>query len=222
MAKLGEVLSNFGILFDLDGTLIDSLSDIAGIVNHVRAGYGLAPLSLELIKENVGWGLEHLVEKTFTELSPEQVPELLRRYRQYYLEHPRSTGELYPGVRETLGTLRHHAGIKLGVVTNKSSPVADKTLAYYLPEIRFDIVAGPERVSERKPSPRHLLDVLAQLGLEPSEAWYIGDHEVDAECARAAGVRFLGAGYGFGGVRVEESRMLGSFPELLKKIPLPD
>ncbi len=203
------------ILFDLDGTLVDSLSDIAGIVNHTRGAHGLSPIPIDTIRGFIGRGLEHLIAGTFPEIEPEKLRELGADYHRYYLEHPYSTGALYPGVRETLYVLRQRPGLKLGVVTNKPSLVADKTLAHYLPGLHFDIVAGPERVSHRKPDPRHLLDALVRIETRPADALYLGDDPVDAQCAEAAGVRFLGAGYGFGGVEVGEEQMLRAFPDLL-------
>jgi len=208
------------ILFDLDGTLVDSLSDIAGAVNHMRGLHRLSPLPLGTVRKFIGRGLEHLVRQAFPELNPEQSDELIEKYRSYYHEHACSTGTLYPGVRETLEALRQKPGLKLAIVTNKPSLIADKTLAHYLPGFYFDAVAGPERVAERKPSPRHLLDVLARLEVAPADAWYVGDHPVDEQCARAAGVRFLGAGYGFGGIKIDDARMLQSFAQILVKAPV--
>jgi len=213
-------MKSLGILFDLDGTLVYSLPDLTHVVNHVRAEYGISLLSEQVVRKNVGKGMEHFIRGAFADAPPDRLAEISNRYREYYLEKPCSSGHLYPGVRATLDVLRQKPWVKLGVVTNKPSLMADKTIAYYLPGFKFDVVAGPERVSAHKPSPLHILDVLPGLHLLPTQVWYIGDDPVDAEAARGAGVQFLGAGFGYGGVQVEPSQMLASFPELLQKIPL--
>jgi 2-phosphoglycolate phosphatase len=206
-----------GILFDLDRTLIHSLPDITAILNRVRADYGLSPKLDQELLPFIGNGIENLMALGIPEL-PARQPALIHAYRTYYLENPHAAGFPYPGVKETLARAQGLRGIRWGIVTNKQSSVAEKTLAYYLPEIHFDIVAGPEKVKAKKPDPRHLLDVIAYLNLKPSDCWFLGDHEVDAACASAAGVRFLGAAYGFGGVRAAVS--LSSFAELTQKIPV--
>lgn len=212
---------NYGILFDLDGTLVDSLSDICGHLNRVRAFYGLPALPEAHLRLFIGKGIENLIKGGFKEMAPEQMPDVINLYRDYYLEQPGIHGSLYPGVRETLDTLRNRSGLSLGIVTNKSTDVAIKTVEHYLPGFRFDIVAGPELVSQKKPSPLALLETMAKLGgLQPGNTWFVGDDPVDRQCAESSGVNFLAAGYGFGGVTAEPARRLGAFPDLLEKIPV--
>lgn len=211
-----------GVLFDLDGTLIHTLPDITGVLNIIRTEFHLPPLEDKDVRSYVGKGAEHLIRESFKSVVPLNPGELLNKFRRSYLHAPHSGGYLYDGVEETLVQLRDRKHIKLGVVTNKSTAVAERTLQYYLPRITFDIIAGPERVSQKKPHPAHILEVLAGLNVEPSRAWFVGDDPVDAEAALAARVHFLAAGYGFGGVRagVADNKILNDFKDILKMIPL--
>lgn len=210
-------LSKYGILFDLDGTLVDSLADICGNVNKVRASFGLAPIATEIMVKFIGKGVEQLIHLSFPELNDAQRSGLIAKYREHYAETPTMGGKTYPGVRETLETLKQR-GIKLAIATNKATDIAHKTLAHYLPGIEFDLVAGPEKVSKRKPAPEHLTEVISQLGLEVENVCFIGDDPVDKQSAEAAGVMFLGAAYGFGGVPVQGSERLDQFSDLLGRI----
>jgi len=211
-------LSKFGVLFDLDGTLVNTLLDIVGSINAVRENHSLPTLSLETIRSHIGKGAQHLVRHCFADYPEVTVDELVAAYRNDYYENPVRGGSLYPGVRETLEALRAK-GARIGVATNKPSLLADVTLAHYLPGFKFDVVAGPERVSRHKPHPAHLTELLPKLDLAATEAWFVGDDPVDAQCAEAAGVHFLGAGYGFGRVEVSPLKRLDSFSDLLQKIP---
>lgn len=210
--------NEIAVLFDLDGTLINSLPDICGILNRVRGEYRLSPLPDETICRWIGRGVDHLIQGSVPEISDRQA--VIDRYRESYLENPFAGGHLYPDVREVLQRLKDN-GVRLGIATNKSSLVADRTLAYYLPGFEFEVVAGPERVSAQKPSPLHLLEPLKKMGIPPEQAWFIGDDRVDLESAAAAGVKFLAASYGFGGVKAPVSQQIQRFSELLEKIPLP-
>lgn len=207
------------ILFDLDGTLVNSLADICGVINLVRGDLGLRPLTTDHLRQFIGKGVEHLMRGSIPERPVEQHPEMAEHFRRRYLQNPHVGGHLYSGVRETLTRLRGE-GIKLGIATNKPTAAAEKTLQYYLPEFPFDVLAGPEKVSAKKPDPRHLLELLPGLGVTAQQVCFIGDDPVDLACAEAAGISFLAAGYGFGGVKTDPSRTLTAFPDLLGKLSL--
>lgn len=212
-------MNKIGLLFDLDGTLVNSLVDIQGVVNRVREEFYLSPLSQEMVRKFVGKGLENLVTHCFKDvLSTPEPSELIKIFRRYYVEKPTSGGHLYEGVRETLLHLRSFPFVRMAIVTNKNTEAAEKTLAHYLPEIQFDWIAGPERVSQKKPNPQHILEVLDKILVKPEDTWFVGDDPVDMECALRSKVHFLGAGYGFGGV--ESKVNLNTFSEILHFIPL--
>jgi phosphoglycolate phosphatase len=207
------------VLFDLDGTLVDSLPDIAGNLNRVREFYGLSPLSPDSLRPHIGKGAEHLVRETFRDLPGAEVSEIAIKYRDFYVETPFLGGALFPKVRETLEKLRSEWGMKLAVATNKPTKAALETLSYYLPGFSFDWVAGPEKVSEKKPSPKHLFEVLEAIQVRPADAFYVGDDPVDWQCAKAAKIPFFAITFGIGRVRTNGPEDLFSFAELLEKIP---
>ena len=201
------------ILFDLDGTLINTLPDIVGVVNRVREELGLGVRPQPEIVRYIGKGAEVLVEGCFGEvLKLHSIEALVARFRSRYYLEPHHGGHLYAGVEHTLDTLRR-SGLQIGVATNKPERAAQVTLQHYLPDFTFDIVACPENVSGKKPDPAHLTEPLQQLSVSNREAVFVGDDPVDLAAATAAGVRFFGAGFGFGNVKAPQ--MLQAFTDLL-------
>jgi len=211
-------LNYFGLLFDLDGTLVNSLPDICGVINRVRAAFSLAPLAETVLVKFIGRGVEELIHLSFPELTEEQRVGLIAKYREHYAQSPTMGGQVYPGVLETLTAFRQLPHVRLAICTNKATDIAKKTVEHYLPGFQFDFIAGPEMVSQRKPAPQHLTEVMARLELKPEHTWFVGDDKVDFESARAAKVNFLGAVYGFGGVQVEPAQRLEKFTDLLHRV----
>ncbi len=210
-----------GIFLDLDGTLVDSLEDICGHLNRVRVeDYNLPRRSTADLRPFIGHGIAHLARQGLPELLESELPEVMERFRMYYLAAPYAGGALYPGVKETLETLQSRPELVLAVVTNKHTKVAERTLEHYLPSVRFDCVAGADRFANFKPHPDHLLEVAKLLGVSPARSWMVGDHDVDRKCAEAAGARFLAAGYGFGRVTGVPGKILAQFSDLLDHVNL--
>lgn len=212
-------MKSYAFLFDLDGTLVDSLADICNVLNDVRHSRGLTPWPFEQIRPFIGKGADYLIRNCFPELLAEEHAAALDLYREIYLRNPERGGGLYPGVAETLARLRSNPNALVGVVTNKPGGVAEVTLAHYLPDFTFDLILGPEKVSAKKPNPHHLLEALEQLKVRPERALFVGDTDVDHECAVGAGVKFLAASFGFGGVEVSPPFRLLKFDDLLKHLP---
>jgi phosphoglycolate phosphatase len=173
------------VLFDLDGTLLDSYPAITASVNHVRSLHGLGPLSVAEVTRHVGRGPDYLLSRTVGVGDP---PANLAAYRAHHPGVLREGTRLLPGAREVLEGL-HARGLRQAVCSNK--PVAfTRELVAYLGVAGFlDVVLGPEDVARNKPAPDMLLGALFRLGVGPSEALYVGDMTVDVEAARAAGVR---------------------------------
>lgn len=210
-----------GIFLDLDGTLVDSLEDICGHLNHVRdVQYRLPRRSTAELRPFIGHGVEYLARQGCPELPESMMPDVIERFRASYLAAPHAGGALYPGVLDTLEWLRTQPGLKIAVITNKHTKVAEKTLEHYLPTVKFDAIAGADSVSKFKPDPMHLLEVAKKLGVSPAKSWMVGDHDVDRQCAEAAGARFLAAGYGFGRVTGVAGQILTEFAELLGHLKL--
>jgi phosphoglycolate phosphatase len=173
------------VLFDFDGTLIDSYPAIAASVNHVRALHGLGPLSVAEVKRHVGRGPTYLLART---VGGPDVSADVEAYRAHHPTVLREGTTLLPGARQTLEGL-HARGIKLGVCSNKPVAFTRELVAYLGVSAFLDVVLGPEDVGRLKPAPDVLLTALTRLGVAPAEALYVGDMTVDVETARAAGVR---------------------------------
>ncbi len=190
------------VIFDLDGTLVDSVADIAVAANAALAGEGLEPVTSEDAARLVGDGARKAVERAFAlrggPLDEEALDRGARAFARAYVDPAQPVlGQLYPGVPETLARLAA-AGLTLGVCTNKPQAAADRTLAVLGIRSRFRVLVGGDRTPFRKPDPRHLLACLEPLGAPPAAAALVGDSRNDEEAARDAGALFIGVGYGYG------------------------
>lgn len=177
------------IAFDLDGTLIDSLPDIQAAANAILDPRGLPPLSYDEVRRFTGWGVDHFIGRLCdTRAIPSEARDGLHAdfMARYLTAHDET--RLYPGVAEALADLRA-AGHPLGLCTNKpSGPTAGVLKAMGLAET-FDAVICGDSLRSRKPDPAPLLACFAGMGTEGG--LYVGDSEVDADTAEAAGIPFL-------------------------------
>lgn len=179
------------LIFDLDGTLIDSVPDIHAASNAVLAAHGFAPLTLPQVCGFIGKGVPHLVHCLLaaSEADPhgplhaQMVADFTARY-----EEAVGLTALYPGVREALAALKAR-GHRLGLCTNKPMAPTLAVLAHFGLGDTFDAVIAGDSLPVRKPDPQPLLKVLWMLG--DGRALYIGDSETDAETARAAGLPLI-------------------------------
>jgi 2-phosphoglycolate phosphatase len=172
------------VLFDFDGTLGDSYPAITASVNHVRARYGLEPLSEPEVRRHVGRGPNYLLEHTVPQGS---VPANVAAYRAHHPSVLRSGTRLLPGAADTLQTL-HERGLLLGVCSNKPVAFTRELLDYLQVAPYLDLVLGPEDVPRPKPAPDMLRAALARLNVLPAQTLYVGDMTVDIQTARGAGV----------------------------------
>ncbi|QFU15143.1 phosphoglycolate phosphatase [Microvirga thermotolerans] len=186
------------ILFDLDGTLVDSARDLREAVNLLLAEEGLRPLSLDEVKGMVGDGVARLVERALRATGGDaarldaQVPRFMDLYGARATRHTVP----YPGVPEVLAHLQGR-GLRLGVVTNKPRRATLEILnALGLAGFFGSVVAG-DTLPERKPDPAPLRHALAELCAAPEEALMVGDNHHDVQDARAAGLRAVAVTYGY-------------------------
>ena len=173
-----------GIIFDFDGTLIDSYEPIAESLNHVRRSFDRPPLPLDEVKTLVGHGLEHLIEKA---VGPAQIQEGVRLFRESYAAICESRTKILPQVRETLEKLERR-GYQMAIATNKPSYFARDILRALEIDHLFAEVLGPNDVQRPKPDPEMLEIIMMRLGLGVDEMVYVGDMLIDVEVARSAGV----------------------------------
>jgi phosphoglycolate phosphatase len=208
------------LIFDLDGTLIDSAPDLAAALNALLAELGCPPLSFDQVRRLIGDGAPTLVARALqaagASFEPETYETLLERYRALYLAHATTETKVYPQVPETLRRLREE-GYRTVVCTNKFQHPSLMILEALDLARYFDAVAGGDVVPARKPDPAHLLAGLKLIGGAPEQAVMIGDGINDVTAAKAAGipVLVLPSGYGeIGAAELGGDRLLGAFAEI--------
>ena len=177
------------LVFDLDGTLIDSRRDITTAINRMREGYGLPPLALEQVVRMVGEGARVLIERAVGgELPAAEIAPALKTYLAYYDEILLDTTRAYPGVPEMLSALAE--AFPLALLSNKGEAPSRRILDGLGLAPFFRVVLGGDSLPSRKPDPAGLRLAAERLGVVPEELVLIGDTWVDAETARNAGSRF--------------------------------
>ncbi|HJV36984.1 HAD-IA family hydrolase [Geomonas sp.] len=193
------------LIFDLDGTLINSLPDLCDATNAMREHFQLSTLSDKEVRKLVGQGARSLVERALPGATAAQVEEGLRVFLDYNLAHIADKTRLYPGVVETLETL-HHRELALSIVSNKNVALCREVLAKLGIEKFFPTVIGADSLPFRKPSPEPLLAVLKKFGAATRESVMIGDSINDMAAGEGAGVITVGCSYGYG----DQSELAGA------------
>lgn len=184
------------VLFDLDGTLLNTLEDILGAVNHTLRGMGYPERTLAEMRRFVGNGAEMQMRLAMGEGTREEdVQKALALYKPYYAAHCQIRTRPYEGVTELMRALKE-AGWKIAVVSNKPDEAVRPLVAEHFGELP-DLALGETASRRRKPAPDMVDDALAALGAEKSRAVYVGDSEVDVETARNAGMACIAVSWGF-------------------------
>jgi phosphoglycolate phosphatase len=186
------------VIFDLDGTLLDTLQDLAGAMNLVLRRLDYPEHPPEAYKYFVGDGMVNLARRALPEgvRREEQVAQAAAALREEYGRRWQQLTQPYPGIPELLQELSRQA-IKLGVLTNKPDGFAKLMVAAYFPEISFAAVAGAQPARPLKPDPAGALALAQELGLPPGEIILVGDSGSDMQTATAAGMYGAGALWGF-------------------------
>jgi len=185
------------LIFDLDGTLIDSLPDLIDATNQMRESFGLSSFNPEEVRRLVGQGARSLVERALPGAPPEQVAAGLERFLSYNLAHIADKTRPYPGVVETLQALKG-LGSVLSVLSNKNVALCREVLGKLGLGGFFPTVFGADSFPFRKPSPEPVLALLRELGVVPRESVLIGDSINDMAAGQGAGVMTIGCRYGYG------------------------
>ena len=192
------------VIFDLDGTLIDSAPDIAHALNRATERQGLEPFPLDQVKEMIGGGVPKLVERALRArgVSTDGLAHIVSDFIGFYRENLTTGTTVYPGARELLDQLRSE-GRALGLCTNKQHELTLAILAQLDLAQYFGSVVGERSGRPRKPDPAPLREVAAALGVTPDGAVMIGDSEADVACARAAGIPAVVVTFGYARVAPE-------------------
>jgi phosphoglycolate phosphatase len=194
------------LVFDLDGTLVDSSRDIATAVNAAFAclAPGTPTIPLDAILSFVGEGARLLIERSLAHAALDLPPDdVLAVYLECYREHLLDTTTLYPGIAEALDALE---GTTLAVLTNKPGDMSRAILEGLGVGARFARVWGAGDIPSRKPDPAGLLRLMGDVGFAPEETWMVGDSATDVSAGRAAGVRVAGVTWGFHPGALREAR----------------
>lgn len=183
-------------IFDLDGTLLDTLQDLSDSTNYALESFGYPKRTTEEIRQFVGNGIEKLIERAVpADISPDKRKQVLDRFKTHYAEHCEDHTAPYKGVTELLDHLTEK-NLPIAVVSNKIDSAVQSLCRKYFGN-RFVFAVGEREGIRRKPYPDSVFEVLAKAGVLPSEALYIGDSEVDIITAKNAGTDMICVTWGF-------------------------
>ena len=184
------------VIFDLDGTLLDTLEDLADSTNYIMRQFGCPERTLSEVRSFVGNGIRKLLERSAPKDTPAEVIDgMFEQFKEYYGAHCADKTKPYDGILELLDTLQKQ-GTKLAVVSNKADYAVKALCEQYFPGY-FDEAVGERVGIARKPAPDTVKEVLKNLKMEKSQAVYIGDSEVDVQTARNAEMDCIAVDWGF-------------------------
>lgn len=183
-------------MFDLDGTLADTLDDIAAAANFAFSQLGQPTQTLERFRYLAGQGLERLFTDALPQSEHARVGEYMLLFKAYYAEHNMDTTCLYPGIAQLLDAIQAR-GLKLAILTNKPDKAAHELTKKLMSQWQFDVVLGHRDPYPVKPDPTSALAICGELGVKPEDWLYVGDTSVDMLTARNAGMFAVGVLWGF-------------------------
>ncbi|MDR3556197.1 MAG: HAD family hydrolase [Syntrophobacteraceae bacterium] len=204
------------ILFDIDGTLLDTLQDLADSMNGALHRLGFPTHNLDEYKYFVGDGMENLVKRALPERArndPRQVSGCLQILLEIYGRNWKAKTRPYPGIPELLDALSAR-GLKMAVLSNKLHGFTVKVVAELLAAWHFEPVLGERASAPRKPDPTSALEIARVLGIEPADFLYLGDTATDMKTAKGAGMFAVGALWGF---RDSEELIAGGADKLISE-----
>jgi phosphoglycolate phosphatase len=204
-------------IFDLDGTLVDSLDDLTASVNVMRHEFALPSLDRQSVRLMVGQGARNLVERALPGLSAQEVDAGLKVFLAHNEAHLFDRTRLYPEVAETLAALAG-LGHTLALLSNKNEGLCRKLLEHFGIAGHFAAVMGGDSMDSRKPSPEPVLRLMTMLARQPAETVMVGDSINDIAAGRDAGVRTIGCSFGYGEPQelADAAFIINSFSELLQ------
>jgi phosphoglycolate phosphatase len=216
------------VLFDLDGTLVDTAADLCGALNRALQSVGRPPVTVQQVRGMIGGGLPNLVmkglEATGGPIPTDQYEEIVKNARLDYEEHVADQSKPYPGVLEALRGLAQR-GSKMGVCTNKPAAASKKLLAALGLDKYLSVIVGGDSLPVKKPHPQMAREVLKKLGnIAPEAAVLVGDSETDVKLARAANLPVILVDGGYTEIPVKDlgaDLVIRSFAQLNEKLAPP-
>ena len=207
------------VVFDLDGTLVDSKVDLANSVNYALGAFGVPLLPIETIHSYVGDGARVLIQRSLGTDGKEVLPLVLETFLSHYREHLLDTTVPYPGVSECLQA--HSNAFEMALLSNKLVDMTQSILAGLSLSRYFVDVRGGDSFDSKKPDPEGLLRIMEERGISPEESLMVGDSANDILAGQAAGVATCGVSYGFGVkgfADLSPDFTIDRFPELFDRI----
>lgn len=203
------------VLFDLDGTLVDSLEDLTDAVNHMLAGFGKKALDATSVRHLVGKGVRNLVQRALATGSADEIELGLALFVAYNTAHIADKSRLYPGVLAVLESLAANC-IRMAIISNKGEVLSRLIMETLKIDGFFKQICGGDTFPEMKPSPLPLLEVTKRLGINPDEALMVGDSINDIAAAVSAGITAVGCAWGYGDISELEGAeyVIGEIGEL--------
>ncbi|MCH5241054.1 MAG: HAD-IA family hydrolase [Muribaculaceae bacterium] len=184
------------LIFDLDGTLLNTITDLGKACNYALGKMGFATHPIQAYAYMVGNGVRNLMKKAQQDADEETIDKLLEYFKEYYNDHCLDTTKPYPGITELLDNLVKN-DIAIAVASNKYQEATEKIIAGALPQFNFVAVEGQIEGRNRKPDPSIIFSVLEKFPVAKKDVIYIGDSGVDIECAKRACVESIGVTWGF-------------------------
>jgi len=181
------------LIFDLDGTLVDSRRDLANSVNFALNALGLPPLQIEEVMSHVGDGLKKLMDRSLPKDRLQKIDEAIDIFRSHYREHLLDSSAFYPKVENVLN---HFQDKKIAVVSNKPEEFTRLILEGLQAADFFEIILGGDSLSVMKPDPQPILHILNQLNISPDKAAIVGDETTDVEAGKTAKIWTCAVTYG--------------------------
>lgn len=185
------------VLFDLDGTLVDSLEDLTAAVNHIRSAFSHPPLAADAVRLKIGKGARNLVQQTLPGTTDADIDRALNLFLEFNRQHIADRSRLYPGIADLLRDVSAR-NIKLAVISNKNEDLSSLILQALGINDLFETVCGGDSYPERKPSPLPLLKVAEILGVAPHECIMVGDSINDIQAAQRANIASIACTWGYG------------------------
>ena len=208
------------IVFDLDGTLVETAPDLLDSLNHCLTISGLQPADNKALRSFVGQGGRVMIERAFAaqqkQIAGEALDALIEEFRSFYADNMPGHSSFYPGALQSMQNFADQ-GYLLAVCTNKFEGLARKLLTSLNEAERFAAICGGDTFAFNKPDPRHILETIAMAGGDRDRALMVGDSKADINAAKAAGIPVVAVDFGYTDLPVqhyEPSRVISHFDEL--------
>lgn len=185
------------VLFDLDGTLVDSLEDLTDAVNHIRGAFSYEPLTAAMVRPKIGKGARHLVRQALPGITDADINRALGMFINFNREHIVDKSRLYPGIADMLHTLAAH-DIRMTVISNKNEELSRLIVEALGIRGLFARICGGDTYPERKPSPLPLLNEVEKLGVTRHECVMVGDSGNDIQAGIQASITAIACTWGYG------------------------